>query len=167
MLCSQYSCEVGFQPRCDKGEDVILPLVTSQFCSQEVRRGDRWVTVQVKPKCDNNKLVTMVREDRGFTCRKGEGGIHRPGGLPLGVRRWPVCKEGDELCKEFQNKCYFIINGCGEKWMVGMHSGRAGGLGGWRNFLLKNLESKKNNRIKINDWSAYMKKRRQWWLGLD
>ena len=165
----QYSCEDGSKPRCKDGR--LLPLVTPEFCPQGWAiasvEGGKGVWRPLRPMCEDLSSVVMSRLDRGFTCRKGEGGIHRPGGLPLGVRRWPVCKEGDELCKEFQNKCYFIINGCGEKWMVGMHSGRAGGLGGWRNFLLKNLESKKNNRIKINDWSAYMKKRRQWWLGLD
>ena len=156
MLCPQYSCEVGFQPRCDKGEDVILPLVTSQFCSQEVRRGDRWVTVQVKPKCENNKLVTMVREDRGFTCRRPSGTIHRPGGQPQGVRslkklqRLKKCKEGDPLCEEFRDKCYWMYTGCGL-------------IGGWSNALIKAIvaNGEKNNRIVVNDMKEYLKERRE------
>ena len=153
----QYSCEGGSQPRCKDGS--LLPLVTTEWCPPGWSRVDmdkrKGVWAPLRPRCEDTKQVVMSRLDRGFTCRTGEGRIHRPGGQPPGVRRLPRCREGDELCEEFQNKCYFIVSGCGEKW-----------LGGKRNFLLKNLETKKNNRIKVNDWSAYMKERRQW-LGLD
>ena len=42
-----------------------------------------------------------------------------------------------------------MVNGCGVKG------------GGMRNYLLKSLESKKNNRIVINDVTSYMKERQQ------
>ena len=110
----------------------------------------RWVWRDVRPQCRDQTRVVMSRLDRGFTCRKGEGGVHRPGGQPLGVRRGRMgCREGDELCEEFRTKCFFMVNGCGVK------------SGGMRNYFLKSLESKKNNRIVINDITSYMKERQR------
>ena len=101
----------------------------------------------MRPQCGDQTRVVMSRLDRGFTCRKGEGGVHRPGRQPQGIRRG--CREGDELCEEFRAKCFFMVNGCGVKG------------GGMRNYLLKSLESKKNNRIVINDVTSYMKERQR------
>ena len=104
----------------------------------------------VRPQCGDQTRVVMSRLDRGSTCRKGEGGVHRPGGQPLGVRMGRMgCREGDELCEEFRTKCFFMVNGCGVK------------SGGMRNYFLKSLESKKNNRIVINGVTSYMKERQR------
>ena len=141
-MCPQYFCEVGSQPRCNDDDRSLLPLVTTQFCPQLVRG----VWTQVRPRCADNRLVLMWRLDRGLTCKEPSGAIHRPGGQPPGVRR--MCREGDQLCEEFRNKCFWMVNGCGL-------------MGGWRNALLKTLKREKNNRIVVNDMKEYVKQRRQ------